>query len=489
VQNTADLRVLVTLLRLLKDQSQTEMAAAAGLHRSALCRFETGKRSPGREDLAKLAEAAGLPMWAIDGILLPVVALARRLSSGADGLDVMGESLASISLEGLNGGILIRMAEFALDLGMDDDGYVATSAPDLSAAEDLWSLLSRPAGTGPAIDPKVRQELETLTARLCEESARMAAHSAAVSLDLARSALRVAEMVPLGTAGRPCCSGYAWAFIGNALRVAADLAGGEICFATAWRLWNEAEARSGSHLAEWRLLDLEASLRRDRRQFGHALELLERALEGAPAEARGRILLNKAFTLEQSGRIEDSLVVLREAAPLVETWGEPRERCVLHFNLLVILCHLDRFDEAEKGLAELHLLVEQLGNDLDKLRLRWLTARVWAGLGRREDACSAFEAVQRDFTERRIGYDAALVSLELAILYLQQNRPAEVQSLAREMAWIFDSHGVTREALAALTIFCEAVERNAVTVELARHVFGTLNRLRENAGFSASDIR
>jgi hypothetical protein len=112
---------------------------------------------------------------------------------------------------------------------------------------------------------------------------------------------------------------------------------------------------------------------------------------------------------------------------------------------------------------------------------------VWAEVGRRDDACSAFEEVQRDFSKRRIPFDAALVSLELAIVYLQQDRPAEVRVLAREMAWIFASQGVTREALAALAIFCEAVERDRATVELTRHVFRVLDRLRESSELSAHD--
>jgi transcriptional regulator with XRE-family HTH domain len=367
VANRADeLRVLVKLLRLLTDRSQKEMAAAANLHRSTLCRFESGRRSPSRGDLEKLAEASGVPMWAVDGVLLPVVALGRRLASGAADFDGEEAGFAGSSMENLHGAVLVRMAEFALELGMEEEAFDGAAAREVAQADDLWSLLRCPAAS--AMDPKVGQVLESLTGRLCEESARMAANSAAASLDLARGALRVAELAPPGSPGRSRGSGYAWAFIGNALRVAADLAGAEICFAMAWRLWKEAEAAPGSCLAEWRLADLEASLRRDRRQFGQALDLLERALAGAPEESAGRILLNKGATLEQMGRIEDALVALREAAPLVEARGQARERCVLRFNLLVILCHLGRYAEAEKGLPELHLVVEQLGNDLDKVR-------------------------------------------------------------------------------------------------------------------------
>ncbi len=43
-----------------------------------------------------------------------------------------------------------------------------------------------------------------------------------------------------------------------------------------------------------------------------------------------------------------------------------------------------------------------------------------------------------------IGYDAALVSLDLALLYLRQNRTAAVKELAEEMREIFAAGGSIR---------------------------------------------
>jgi len=83
VQITAeDVRVLVGILRVLPDRTQAEMAAAAHLHPTTVGRYEHGETIPDRRTLQKLAAAVPLPMWAIDGLLLPVIAVTRALREG-----------------------------------------------------------------------------------------------------------------------------------------------------------------------------------------------------------------------------------------------------------------------------------------------------------------------------------------------------------------------------------------------------------------------
>jgi hypothetical protein len=145
------------------------------------------------------------------------------------------------------------------------------------------------------------------------------------------------------------------------------------------------------------------------------------------------------------------------------------------FNLIDNLYHLGEHAEAELLLPELRELGGQLGQ-LDQIRLLWLEGRLAAGLGRPEEGIAAIDRVRAAFTERGIAYDAALVTLELAVLYLEQGRPADVKALAPAMAWIFHAQGVEREHLATLRLFCEAAEQERVTVELARGYLEALRR-------------
>ena len=130
--------------------------------------------------------------------------------------------------------------------------------------------------------------------------------------------------------------------------------------------------------------------------------------------------MNKAVTLEQMGEAERAIEALREAAPLVDGRREPRLLFGLRFNLIVNLCHLRRYAEAAALLPEVQELAVALRKELDLLRVVWLKGKIEAGLGWDEEARIAFEQVRGEFTAREIAYDCALVTLELAVLLLEQ---------------------------------------------------------------------
>ena len=74
------------------------------------------------------------------------------------------------------------------------------------------------------------------------------------------------------------------------------------------------------------------------------------------------------------------------------------------------------------------------------------------------------------FLEKYMAFDAALVSLDLAVVYLRAGRTEEVRSLAEAMIPIFKSQEIHREALAALVMFQEAARREAVTLSLVERL-------------------
>jgi transcriptional regulator with XRE-family HTH domain len=498
VQITAeDLRVLVAFLRLLPDRTQAEMAAAARLHPSTLSRYEHGEAVPDRRALEKLAASVALPMWAIDGLLLPIIALTRALAAGptAD----LPKDLALLLPVALNqlpsAAASAAIAEFLFDPAPAGDPEAAqlpaSEAGDLDLAireprsSEAPLLAERSTADLAPLDERSTAdldwwpELEAFIERVCTASVDAAAHDAARALDLARLALNVACLAPGPPAWLSRLRGWAWGFVGNAQRVGSMLPAAAASFASAWTLWRAGASAPGSRLAEWRLLDLEASLRRAQRQFATALDLLDRALAEAPTAARGRILLKKAYTLDQAGELARSLAALREAEPLVDAAGERRPSWVLRLNLLLVLCQLNRYSEAEAGLPELHARTLELGNDLDHLRARWVTARVWAGRGRRSEAAAELDEVREDFARRRIAYDTALVSLDLAILHLEDGRSGEARALIEPMLWIFNDQGVGRETLVALTLFRQAAESETLSLALARRILRSIERTRK----------
>ena len=74
-------------------------------------------------------------------------------------------------------------------------------------------------------------------------------------------------------------------------------------------------------------------------------------------------------------------------------------------------------------------LAARLGNGLDLLRVSSLQGQIAAGLGRTDEAVTTLAGVRDEFLELGIVYDAALATLELAVVLAEQGRTAEVREL------------------------------------------------------------
>ncbi|HYG63655.1 MAG TPA: hypothetical protein VEL74_13825 [Thermoanaerobaculia bacterium] len=111
-----------------------------------------------------------------------------------------------------------------------------------------------------------------------------------------------------------------------------------------------------------------------------------------------------------------------------------------------------------------------------------------AGLGWTQEALGHLEAVREEFLRRNIAYDTALVTLEIAGLYLLEGRTAEVKALACELVTLFQAQKVHRETLAAVQLFHKAAERETVTREAVRQLLTYLQRARSEPGLKLDTL-
>jgi tetratricopeptide (TPR) repeat protein len=355
-------------------------------------------------------------------------------------------------------------------------------------AEELWARLK----VAPEEDQRVLATgfpefwRPALARKVSHASIRAAAHSTGEALKLADLALSIAERVPGDETLR--CQGYCWAHVGNARRVATDFDGANAAFARAWEIWRAGIETDSDLFPEWRLLDLEASLRREQHRFPEALALLDQARTacGGQPLAVGRVLLKREHVFNAMGDTQAALATLAEAAPFVEASGDRRLLFSLRFNMADDLCHLERYKEAAGLLGEVRALAsEQAPALLNLTRVSWLAARIDAGLGRKESAVAGLERVRWDFLDQELPYEAALASLDLAVLRLKGGGTEEVRELAAEMEAVFRAKKIDREALAALTLFWQAAEQELVTVELALRVIAEIEKVRRSASRKA----
>jgi tetratricopeptide (TPR) repeat protein len=237
---------------------------------------------------------------------------------------------------------------------------------------------------------------------------------------------------------------------------------------------------------EEEVLSLKASLRLDQRFLDEAQELVERLLDlsqksGDPVGvAKG--LLQKSKILNQRGEIAESIAVLQETSSEIDLTREPRLFARARQNLLFSLTLAGRFEEADRLLPEVQELYREYAETVDWLRLRWTEANIAQGLGRLAEAEQGYRAVQHDFLDLGKGLDAALVSLDLAALLLEQGRTEELKQLAAEVVVVFESREVQREAMIALLLFQQACAEDRITGELLRQIAAQVRREGRGSG-------
>jgi len=479
-ESLPDLSIVLTFLRGGQGWSQAELGEAAGISPKLLNDYERGRKTLHRSRLEHLIAFMGLEPERIDAAL--ALLAANRASSRAPADSAGRSSEANRRAET----VAARFGNLATSFARSSLSLLTSGGEALHAREDaeiLWKRLERRTATDRRRLVEMGTKFRTwaLCERVAAESIRKAPNHPREALELAELARLIAERVPGDHLWRLRLQGYAWAHVANARRACNDLAEADEAMTRARPLWETgAPADSGLLNAAW-VPGLEAALRRAQRRFSQALKRIDEALALDPeGELLGEILLAKSNIQDALGDPESSTLTLLKAVPFIDPGRQPRNAFGLRFNLLVDLCQLGRAAEAGPRLAEVRALAERLGGELDLTRTVWLEGKVAAGLGRFAEARGAFGQVRRVFLQHELAFDYALVSLDLALLLLEQGRTGEVKMLAEEMLRIFRTQKIEREALAALRVFCEAARQETATAELARRVLKFLHRAQHD---------
>jgi tetratricopeptide (TPR) repeat protein len=387
----------------------------------------------------------------------------------------------------------------------------AAVAADTAAAEDAaWervlaglerrlALVSRERGAAPALvaellgHPPAEREAVARAARfrnlavcelLIERSFEEGFQDPARAIELAGLALGLVDRLDAGWYGRSVVQDLrarAWAHLGNARRIASDLAGAEQALIHAESLLAEGSA---DPLEEARVLDLKASLLSDQGWFERAAEVLEEVIEIyeeiRDPHRRGRALISQGLFIGYAGQPEEAVGRISEGLALIDAAEEPRLALMARHNLAWFLNDCGRVGEALALLERTRCSYHSFGDPWTELRLLWLEGRIALGLGRDGEAEAGLRAVRESFLQQGLGYDAAMVTLDLAGLYLRQGRSAEVRRLAEEMLCTFLAQDVHRQAAAALAALQQAVEMDRATPRLVREIAAYLLRARKN---------
>lgn len=197
-------------------------------------------------------------------------------------------------------------------------------------------------------------------------------------------------------------------------------------------------------------------------------------------EGECTVLINKANIREIQGDLAGGIAILQQAEVLIDSSFDSYLTMCVRLSMVSYLAQSGRAKEAEALLPQARKIAAEAGKRLDLHRLRWLEARIAWGLDDNDRAERLFRQVREAFLDEGLGYDAALASLELATLLLEQNRTAETRELAGEMLRIFESLDIRREAFAALIMFQKAALQEEATVQMARDLVQYLQNVSVN---------
>ncbi len=232
--------------------------------------------------------------------------------------------------------------------------------------------------------------------------------------------------------------------------------------------------------ADW----FEGTLRKDQRRFPEAEDLLVRAvalyrLAGDPATAV-HPLSTLGLLYYDRQEYPQALETFHAALSQIQPETEPRLYCYVHHNLTLTLCDMGDYHAAEEALEAGRDSYAGCPDSRTQARLAWVEGKIALGFGHFDRANEALRAVRAVFVTEGNGYDAAMVSLDLGLVYVKQGQVRELKQLAEEMYSIFESQEIHREALAALLLFQQAAREERLTVERVEGFIWYLRKARAN---------
>jgi len=339
------------------------------------------------------------------------------------------------------------------------------------ARQDLRKLLElAPEEREPKIvNARSRYRSRALAELLLEESRQLTRLDPAEAGNLAALARTVVLWTPgaLNHTWSEVIQARSMALRANAARVAGDLREADALFITVRRFL--AKQALGDCELHAETCSLEASLRLDQRRFDDAENLLDRAVllyrQAGNREGLAKSLVKRGALQQKTERYAESIESHRESLDFLKPDGDVHLYLCAVSNLSLCLCEVEQYAEARRVVRANQRHYASYDDEWTRLRHRWLLGRIALGLEEWDDAEAVLAEARNGFICAGNGFNAALVSLDLAMLYLHRGRTAELKRLAGLMAPIFDAQDVHREAVAALLLFQNAVAAEQITAE------------------------
>lgn len=273
-----------------------------------------------------------------------------------------------------------------------------------------------------------------------------------------------------------------WRQYGNALRVQGRLRESEAAFARAQRYCQEG---TGDPPVKAKLFTQMISLRIFQRRFEEAVQLADEAgriyKEIGQIDSWASTMVQKAVACIYAGDPETAVRTLNRAIPAIDPAGDPHLLLAACHNL--VRCYID-LDQPEQALSiyfETRDLYREFNDSLILLRTGWQEGQLLRDLGHLQAAEASLVLARNGFVERQLQYEAALVSLDLAAIYIRSGEAEKLKEIVGTTVPIFRALGVDREALASLLQLQQLSEHGRQAFELIRTLSSSIEQIGRKA--------
>jgi tetratricopeptide (TPR) repeat protein len=179
-------------------------------------------------------------------------------------------------------------------------------------------------------------------------------------------------------------------------------------------------------------------------------------------------MVQRAIASIYAGNVESAMRLLSRAIAWIDGARDPYLLLAACHNLVRCYIDLGHPKEALAVYTQLRDLYCDLHDPLIALRAAWQQGQLLRDLGSLHAAEAALLLALEGFAERGLFYEAAVVSLDLAGVYVRLGARQELERTISNSVPIFRALGVDREALAALLQLRRLADQEKQALELIR---------------------
>ncbi|HEX5718073.1 MAG TPA: hypothetical protein VF179_18070 [Thermoanaerobaculia bacterium] len=317
--------------------------------------------------------------------------------------------------------------------------------------------------------PELQELIAPLAEQFLQRSSSLRYSDPAGMIRDAEAARKLAFLVPPRRYGRRVTADLrarVLAELGNAYRVADDLdkAGDTLADAAAWARRGTGDPRLLARVGE-----LAASLHADNRHFDQAITMLEQVRSSyeqlGDDHSAGRALIKQGMFTRESGKPLEAIALFACGLKCLDPGRDSNLELTAVHDFAYCLHEAGCSAQARELLIEKRYMYERLAEPLMMARLSWLEGKIAFELEDDVEAEVSLRGAKQRYLKARKDGDAALVSLDLALVLAKYERQRELVVLVNEMVDTFRRLQIRREGIAALVILRKACERPVFEAE------------------------